>query len=185
MPPHIACDRHSPPHSAQPCSTGGKTHALRLITWPPTTAFTTTAASLPLTHCPCCRHHRKPQPFRPRPCSCTCCRVLLGVCTVTMCADVCVHKLDQWRSSDSSTDISITLLDFKEGHTTLLAHALHWAPSAPRSETWSVGCLLLFDLEAGSRDRLHDMSPIVNNSIAHEDADQCRHETASRWCARS
>ena len=58
------------------------------------------------------------------------CRVLLGVCTVTMCADVCVHKLDQWRSSDSSTDISITLLDFKEGHTTLLAHALHWAPSA-------------------------------------------------------
>ena len=121
MPPHIACDRHSPPHSAQPCSTGGKTHALRLITWPPTTAFTTTAASLPLTHCPCCRHHRKPQPFRPRPCSCTCCRVLLGVCTVTMCADVCVHKLDQWRSSDSSTDISITLLDFKEGHTTLLA----------------------------------------------------------------
>ena len=29
-------------------------------------------------------------------------------CTVTMCADVCVHKLDQWRSSSSSTDISIT-----------------------------------------------------------------------------
>ena len=29
-------------------------------------------------------------------------------CTVTMCADVCGHKLDQWRSSSSSTDISIT-----------------------------------------------------------------------------
>ena len=29
-------------------------------------------------------------------------------CTVTMCADVCEHKLDQWRSSSSSTDISIT-----------------------------------------------------------------------------
>ena len=46
-------------------------------------------------------------------------------CTVTMCADVCEHKLDQWRSSSSSTDISITTFDFKEGQLTLLTRALH------------------------------------------------------------
>ena len=56
-------------------------------------------------------------------------------CTVTMCADVCEHKLDQWRSSSSSTDISITTFDFKEGQLTLLTHALHRAPSAS-SETY-------------------------------------------------
>ena len=59
-------------------------------------------------------------------------------CTVTMCADVCVHKLDQWRSSSSSTDISITIFDFKEGQLTHLTHALHRTVNAC-SETWSGG----------------------------------------------
>ena len=35
-------------------------------------------------------------------------------CAVTMCADVCEYKLDQRRSSDSSTDISITHFELKE-----------------------------------------------------------------------
>ena len=87
MPPHIACDRHSPPHSAQPCSTGGKTacaSSYHLATYHRlhNDRRITTTDSLP-----CCRHHRQPQPFRPRPCSCTCCRVLLAV----KCARTCAH----------------------------------------------------------------------------------------------
>ena len=105
-------------------------------------------------------------------------------CTVTMCADVCEHKLDQWRSSSSSTDISITTFDFKEGQLTLLTHALHRAPSAS-SETWSGGCSLLFERAAGSRDCLQYASTIINNDIAREDAVRFRHQTAARWCARS
>ena len=56
-----------------------------------------------------------------------------------MCADVLVYNLDQWRSSDSSTDISITIFHFREGQLTLLTHILHRALSAS-SETWSCGC---------------------------------------------
>ena len=59
-------------------------------------------------------------------------------CTVTMCADVCEHKLDQRRSSDSSTDIRITHFELKEKKRAFLTHALHRAPSAS-SETWSGG----------------------------------------------
>ena len=162
MPPHIACDRHSPPHSAQPCSTGGKTHALRLITWPPTTAFTTTAASLPLTHCPCCRHHRKPQPFRPRPCSCTCCRVLLAVKCARTCAHTYLHI--KWDSKGVRTPPLTSVLHYLTSRRVIRPSLpMHYiGRRAPRSETWSVGCLLLFDLEAGSRDRLHVELPNVN-----------------------
>ena len=103
---------------------------------------------------------------------------------MSMCADVLVYNLDQWRSSDSSTDISITLFDFKEGHMTLLAHALHRVPSAS-SETWSGSCSLLFDRAAGSRDETHDATPIINDDIAREDAVRFRHQTAARWRARS
>ena len=63
----------------------------------------------------------------------------VAACTVTTCADVCVYKLDQWRSSNSSTDISATHFNFKEGQMTLLTHVLHRASSAS-SETWSGGC---------------------------------------------
>ena len=105
-------------------------------------------------------------------------------CTVTMCADVCEHKLDQWRSSSSSTDISITTFDFKEGQLTLLTHALHRAPSAS-SETWSGGSSLLFERAAGGRECLKVASAIINNDIAREDAVRFRHQTAARWCARS
>ena len=104
-------------------------------------------------------------------------------CTVTMCADVCVHKLDQWRSSSSSTDISITIFDFKEGQLTLLTHALHRAVNAC-SETWSGGCSLLFERAAGSRDCTLDASPIINDDIAREDAVRFHHQTAARRCAR-
>ena len=84
-------------------------------------------------------------------------------CTVTMCDDVNVYYLDQWRSSDSSTDINITIFNFKEGQLTLLTHVLHRAPSAS-SETWSGSCQVLFDCAAGSRDRdvRHD-SYIIND----------------------
>ena len=100
-----------------------------------------------------------------------------------MCADVLVYNLDQWRSSDSSTDISITLFDFKEGHMTLLAHALHRVPSAS-SETWSGSCSLLFDRAAGSRDCLQDASTIINYDIAREDAVRLRDLTAAHGRAR-
>ena len=110
--------------------------------------------------------------------------MLLGVCTVTMCADVCEHKLDQRRSSDSSTDISITHFELKEKKRAFLTHALHRAPSAS-SETWSGGCSLLFERAPGSRDETHDATPIINDDIAREDAVRFRHQTAERWCARS
>ena len=104
-------------------------------------------------------------------------------CTVTMCADVCVSKLDQWRSSDSSTDINITLFDFKEGHTTLLTHALHQAPSAC-CETWSGCCSLFLERAAGSRDYAQHARSIVNYEIAREDAVRFRRLTAAHGCAR-
>ena len=73
----------------------------------------------------------------------------------------------QWRSSSSSTDISITTFDFKEGQLTLLTHALHRAPSAS-SDTWSGGCSLLFERAAGGRECLKVASTIINNDIARE-----------------
>ena len=100
-------------------------------------------------------------------------------CTVTMCADVCEHKLDQWRSSSSSTDISITIFDFKEGQLTLLTHALHRAVNAC-SETWSGGCSLLFDRAGRRRDCLQDASAIINNDIARKGAVRFRHLTAAQ-----
>ena len=104
-------------------------------------------------------------------------------CTVAMCADVFVHNLDQWRSSDSSTDISITIFNFKEGHTTLLTHALHWAPSAC-CETWSGRCQLFLERAAGSRDYAQHARSVVNYDIAREDAVRNHHQTAARWRAR-
>ena len=136
--PHAATHRvRSPQPSAQRTAllTGGKTHALRLITWPPTTAFTTTAASLPLTHCPCCRHHRQPQPFRPRPCSCTCCRVLLAVKCARTCAHTYLHI--KWDSKVVRTPplvccITVITSTVKEqGQRTLFVHTLHQRPAPP------------------------------------------------------
>ena len=103
-------------------------------------------------------------------------------CTVTMCADVCVHKLDQWRSSSSSTDISITSFKLNEGKKALRTHVSHRAPSA-FSETWSGGCSILFERTAGSRDETHHATPIINDDIAREDAVRFRHQTAARWRA--
>ena len=103
---------------------------------------------------------------------------------VTRCADVCVHKLDQWRSSSSSTDISITSFKLNEGKKALRTHVSHRAPSA-FSETWSGGCSILFERTAGSRDETHHATPIINDDIAREDAVRFRHQTAERWCARS
>ena len=105
-------------------------------------------------------------------------------CAVTMCADVCEHKLDQRRSSDSSTDISITHFELKEKKRAFPTHALHRAPSAS-SETWSGGSSLLFERAAGGRECLKVASTIINNDIAREDAVRFRHQTAARWCARS
>ena len=96
-----------------------------------------------------------------------------------MCADVLVYNLDQWRSSDSSTDINITLFDFKEGHMTLLSHALHWAPSTC-SETWSGRCSLLFCRAARRRDCVQGASTIIKYDIAREDAVRFRHLTAAQ-----
>ena len=104
-------------------------------------------------------------------------------CTVIMCADVLVYNLDQWRSSDSSTDISITIFNFKEGHTTLLTHALHWAPSAC-CETWSGRCQIFLERAAGSRDYAQHARSVVNYDIAREDAVRNHHQTAARWRAR-
>ena len=103
-------------------------------------------------------------------------------CTVTMCADVCVYRLDQWRSSDSSTDISITIFNFKEEKETLLTRALHRAPSAS-SETWSGGCSFLFERAASRRDCLLNASAIINYDIAREDAVKFRHLRAAHGCA--
>ena len=76
-------------------------------------------------------------------------------CAVTMCADVCEYKLDQRRSSDSSTDISITHFELKEKKRAFLTHALHRAPSAS-SETWTLERRLLTSLRArGRKPRLH------------------------------
>ena len=105
-------------------------------------------------------------------------------CAVTMCADVCEYKLDQRRSSDSSTDISITHFELKERKKAFLTHALHRAPSAS-SETWSGGCSLLFERAAGSRDCTLDASPIINDDIAREDAVRFHHQTAARRCVRA
>ena len=104
-------------------------------------------------------------------------------CAVTMCADVFEHKLDQRRSSDSSTDNIITHFELKEKKRAFLTHALHRAPRAS-SETWSGGCSLLFERAAGSRDCTLDASPIINDDIAREDAVRFRHQTAARRCAR-
>ena len=101
---------------------------------------------------------------------------------VTKCADVCVHKLDQWRSSSSSTDISITIFNFKEEKETLLTHALHRAPSAS-SETWSGGCSFLFERAASRRDCLLNASAVINYDIAREDAVRFRHLRAAHGCA--
>ena len=49
---------------------------------------------------------------------------------VTMCADVFIHKMDQWRSARSSTELSIITRNFNSGQLTLLTHELHRAPSA-------------------------------------------------------
>ena len=100
-------------------------------------------------------------------------------CTVAMCSDVFVHNLDQWRSSDSSTDISITIFNFKEGHTTLLTHALHRAPAAC-SETWSGRCSFLFRRAARRRDCVQGASTIIKYDIAREDAVRFRHLTAAQ-----
>ena len=104
-------------------------------------------------------------------------------CTVTMCDDVNVYYLDQWRSSDSSTDINITIYSFREGHMTLLTHALHRAPSVSL-ETWSGELQYLFDRAVTRRCWTQHATTIVNNDIAREDAVRFRHETAARWCAR-
>ena len=105
-------------------------------------------------------------------------------CTVIMCADVLVYNLDQWRSSDSSTDINITIFNFKEGQLTLLTHILHRALSVS-SETWSCGCHVLFRRAAVRRDWTHDARAIVKRDGAREDAVQFRLQTAARRCARA
>ena len=104
-------------------------------------------------------------------------------CTVTMCDDVNVYYLDQWRSSDSSTDVNIMIHNFREGHMTLLTHALHRAPSVSL-ETWSGELQCLFDRAVTRRCWTQHATTIVNNDIAREDAARFRHETAARWCAR-
>ena len=104
-------------------------------------------------------------------------------CTVTMCNDVNVYYLDQWRSSDSSTDVNIMIHNFREGHMTLLTHALHRAPSVSL-ETWSGELQYLFDRAVTRRCWTQHATTIVNNDIAREDAARFRHETAARWCAR-
>ena len=187
--PHAATHRvRSPQPSAQRTAllTGGKTHALRLITWPPTTAFTTTAASLPLTHCPCCRHHRQPQPFRPRPCSCTCCRVLLAV----KCA----------RTSDSVLTRICTL-----NGTVKESELLHWyhcynvcsqrgsedplcpyttsAPSASSERPGAGSCQISTITRPDIATFTLGARASTNRNIAREDVVQKHHQTAAR-CRR-
>ena len=100
-------------------------------------------------------------------------------CTVAMCSDVFVHNLDQWRSSDSSTDINITIFNFKEGQLTLLTHVLHRAPSAP-PRPGSGGWRILFDRAARSRDCTYVVTVVINRDVAGKDARRIRHLTASQ-----
>ena len=104
-------------------------------------------------------------------------------CTVTMCDDVNVYYLDQWRSSDSSTDVNIMIHNFREGHMTLLTHALHRAPSVSL-ETWSGELQYLFDRAVTRHCWTQHATTIVNNDIAREDAVRFRHLTAAHGRAR-
>ena len=141
---------------------------------PPTISTTTTPPlPIPPPPAPFARVRCRACPAYPRP------DAAGRTCTVIMCADVLVYNLDQWRSSDSSTDINITLFDFKEGHMTLLSHALHWAPSTC-SETWSGRCSLLFCRAARRRDCVQGASTIIKYDIAREDAVRFRHLTAAQ-----
>ena len=82
-----------------------------------------------------------------------------------MCADVLVYNLDQWRSSDSSTDVNITIFNFKEGQLTLLTHVLHRAPSASSETCRSGRCSFLFRRAARRRDCVQDARLALSSNM--------------------
>ena len=160
------------------------THALRLITWPPTTAFTTTAASLPLTHCPCCRHPRQPQPFRPRPCSCTYCRVLLAVKCARTCAHTYLHikwdskgvrKLLHWYHCYNVCS--------QRGSEDPLCPYTTSAPSASSERPGAGSCQISTITRPDIATFTLGASASTNRNIAREDVVQKHHQTAAR-CRR-